>query len=158
MKEEIHELQLSCKTWHKALKLCSLYQWCTIPNHLWFWFRFRFQVNPQVWFQLRYSALSSIEPLIQIPIPIPPKSGIIPELIPIPESESCITGLYYKQHYTNLRWHLNLVPYAVYWMWYTCHCLFQWNTSLVKMSFTDPHGDLKSSKKWPGSCLILQVM
>ena len=27
-----------------------------------------------------------------IPIPIPGQSGIIPESIPIPESESCITG------------------------------------------------------------------
>ncbi len=30
--------------------------------------------------------------LIPIPIPIPAKNGIIPESIPIPESESCITG------------------------------------------------------------------
>ena len=29
---------------------------------------------------------------VLIPIPIPVKSGIIPESIPIPESESCITG------------------------------------------------------------------
>ena len=28
-----------------------------------------------------------------IPIPIPGQSGIIPESIPIPESESCITGV-----------------------------------------------------------------
>ncbi len=38
---------------NKAIMVCEL-QWCTIPAHVWFRFRFRFQVNSKVWFQFRF--------------------------------------------------------------------------------------------------------
>ena len=60
-------------------------QWCTISGTSWFRFRFRFQENFKVWF--RYILKS----LIPVPIPIPAKIRLIPESIPILESESCIT-------------------------------------------------------------------
>ncbi len=70
-------------------QLCSLAkqgplpdQWCTIPTHVWFRFRFLFQVNSKVWFQLRFrfqpvfcwfhsDSYSNPKSLILIPIPIP---------------------------------------------------------------------------------------
>ena len=36
---------------------------------------------------------------IPIPIPVPVKIGLIPESIPIPESESCITAVYHASTY-----------------------------------------------------------
>ncbi len=46
---------------------------------------------PNIWFRFRFRFQGFSKCLI--PIPIPVKNGIIPESIPIPGSESCITDM-----------------------------------------------------------------
>ncbi len=72
------------------------FQWCTIPTNQ--WLRLRFQDNLKVLFQLRFHTekkrwIPANLPISLIPIPFrfQTKIGIIPEWIPIPELEYCIT-------------------------------------------------------------------